>query len=452
MSQSPMSHPAPRLLLIAAALLLTAAWFGGGVTVDVTARDEVLVLLSLPVLALAAWAWLSGPVPPKVVRFALAAAALLLLVPLLQLVLPLAGGAAREAIAADAAMAGVPGQAAGGSLTPQDTEHALWSLLPPLALFLTCALLDHRQRRRAVQFVLGLVLANLLFGFFQVGLAMNHPLRLYENNGSGFGGALINANHQASALVIGMLLALGLAAEARGRREGAGRRLYAWYVAAAVCFVCIPLAGSTAGMLIGVLFLGLGVLATGLVDRSRSPRTRRFVLAGAALVGVLVIAIASQWTDFAQADPLRHAAATETWALGNRFLPLGSGVGSFVQTFAQAAGPLFQRAEYVNHAHNEYAQWWLEGGLLALLAALAVLGALGWIGARLLRDRHHRPLGVACWLAIGALLVHSAVDFPLRTLSLMSMVGVLAGLTLAEARRTRERRARVPTHDVPQTA
>ena len=81
-----------------------------------------------------------------------------------------------------------------------------------------------------------------------------------------------------------------------------------------------------------------------------------------------------------------------------------------------------------------------------------MLGALGWIGARLLRDRHHRPLGVACWLAIGALLVHSAVDFPLRTLSLMSMVGVLAGLTLAEARRTRERRARVPTHDVPQTA
>ena len=72
---------------------------------------------------------------------------------------------------------------------------------------------------------------------------------------------------------------------------------------------------------------------------TRSSRTRRFVLAGAAVVGVLAIAVVSQWADLAQTDPLRHAAATETWALGNRFLPLGSGVGSFVQIFAQAAGP-----------------------------------------------------------------------------------------------------------------
>lgn len=453
MSPSHIPHPAPRLLLMTGALLLAAVWFAGGVTVDVTATDEVLVLLSLPVLAIAGWHWLHAPSPPPVVRAALAAAALVVLVPVLQLLLPLAGGAAREAISTDLAAAGMP-TVATGSLTPQATEHAVWSLLPPLALFLGCALLDHRQRRRAVQVALGLVLANLLFGFFQAGLAHNHPLRLFENNGTGFGGALINGNHQASALVIGMLLALGLAADARRRREGEGRnrRQYAWLVAAAVCFVCIPLAGSTAGMVIGVLFLAAGVLGTGLVDVSRSSRTRRLVLAGAAVVGVLAVAVVSQWADLAQTDPLRHAAATETWALGNRFLPLGSGVGSFVQIFAQAAGPLFQRAEYVNHAHNEYAQWWLEGGLLALVAVLAVLATLGWIGKRLLRDRRHRPLGVACWLGLCALLLHSVVDFPLRTLSLMSMAGVLAGLALAEARRPRDRLTPLHANDAPQQA
>lgn len=455
MSPSRTPHPAPRMLLIAGALLLSATWFAGGVTVDVTAADEALVLVSLPVFALAAWAWLQRPAPPTLVRAAFAAAALLAFVPLLQWLLPFAAGeGARAAISSDLATAGVSGGITRASLTPEATEHALWSLLPPLALFLCASQLDHRQRRRAAQFALGLILANLAFGFFQVGLAQDHAFRLFTNNGSGFGGAFINGNHQASALIIGMLLALGLAADARRRHqaESGNRRTWAWLTAAAVCFLCIPLAGSSAGMLIGVLVLALGLGATGALGRLRGQRIRQAVLASIVLVGVLGLVVAGQWLDLAQTDPLRHAAATETWALGNRFLPFGSGVGSFVQTFAQAAGPLFQRGEYVNHAHNEYAQWWLEGGLLALLAALAVLGAQGWIGARLLRDRQHRPVGVACWLGLCALLIHSWVDFPLRTLSMMTMAGLLAGIAVAEAARVHEARRVHPRDSAPKPA
>lgn len=442
MYRSPIPHPASRALLPAVALTLAVAWFGGGVTVDVTSTDEVLVLLSLPLLAMAAWAWLQRPRPPALMLAALAAAVLLVLVPLLQWLLPLAGGGgARAGIAADMAAAGVSGGISRASLIPLATEHALWSLLPPLSVFLGVALLDHRQRRRAVQVALALVLANLAFGFVQAGLAMDHPLRLHENNGTGFGGALINGNHQASALIIGMLLALALAADARRRHDGAGRdrRTWAWLTAAGACFLCIPLAGSSAGMLIGVLFLALGVAATGVIGRVGGSRVRQSALAALAVVGVLVLVVAGQWMDLAQTDPLRHAAARETWALGNRFLPLGSGVGSFVQTFAQAAGPLFQRGEYVNHAHNEFAQWWLEGGLPALVAAIAVLGVLAWTGLRLLRERRHRSLGLAAWLGLCALLVHSIVDFPLRTLSLMTMAGLLAGLAVAEAARVQQR-------------
>ena len=441
MSPSHVQHPASRVLLISGALLLAAAWFAGGVTVDVTSTDEMLVLLSLPVFAMAGWAWLQRPAPSTLPRAAFAAAALLALVPLLQWLLPIAGGgSARGAIAVDLAAAGVAGGLTHASLTPSATEHALWSLLPPLAVFLGAAMLDHRQRRRAAQFAVGLILANLAFGFFQAGLAQDHALRLFSKNGTGFGGAFINGNHQATALIIGMLLALGLAADARRRHQGEGRnrRTWAWLTAAAVCFLCIPLAGSSAGMLIGVLMLLVGVGATGVLGRLRRSRVGQVALAGVALVGVLGLVVASQWLDLAQTDPLRHAAARESWALGSRFLPLGSGMGSFVQTFAQAAGPLFQRGEYVNHAHNEYAQWWLEGGLLALAAALAVLAMLSWIGMTLLRERHHRPLGVVAWLALCALLLHSLVDFPLRTLSLMTMAGLLAGIAVAEAARVHQ--------------
>lgn len=426
--------------------LLLAVWFGGGVTVDVTSTDEVLILLSLPVLALVVHAWLQTSTPAPLRRAALLAAGLVVLVPLLQGWGPTTGGAGRMAIAADLARAGIPSGIQHASLTPQATEHALWTLLPALACLLGAALLDHRWRRRFVQLALGLVLANLAFGFFQAGLPGSHPLRLYTN-GTGFGGVLINPNHQASALVIGMLLALGLAAEARQRSrhgENRDRQAHAWLVAAVVCFLAVSLAGSSAGMLLGIVFAAVGVPATGLLGSLREGRRmNRWAQAAFAVCVLVGLVIASQWMDLAQTDPLRHAAARETWALGNQYLPLGSGVGSFVQTFQQAAGPLFDRGEYVNHAHNEYAQWWLEGGLLALTAGLAVFAVLGWTGLRLLRDRHHRPVGVACWLGVVALLLHSIVDFPLRTLSLMTLAGLLAGLALADAARPREIHRRV---------
>lgn len=449
--------PLHRWQLAGLALLSAAAWFGGGATVDVGSTDELLVLLSLPVLALGVLGWLHMPSPAPVARAALAAASLLALVPTLQLLLPGAGGGTgRAAIAADLAQAGAVGGLARWTLTPQATEHALWSLLPPLACFLCASLLDHHWRRRCVQLALGLVLANLAFGFFQAGLPEGHAMRLYTDNGTGFGGVLINGNHQASALVIGMLLALGLAAEARRRsreQDDSSRQMWAYLGAAAACFLCIPLAGSTAGMLIGVLLLAAGIPAIGLLGSVRKSRGMgRIALAGIAVVGLVGIAIGTQWMDLAQTDPLRHAAAKETWALGNRFLPLGSGVGSFVQTFEQAAGALFQRGEYINHAHNEYAQWWLEGGLLALLAGLAVFAVLGWVGLRLLRDRHQRPLGVACWLGLCALLAHSLIDYPLRTLSLMTLAGLLAGLALADARREREIRKAIHRDDAAQPA
>src|SRR5690606_12517218 len=116
--------------------------------------------------------------------------------------------------------------------------------------------------------------------------------------------------------------------------------------------------------------------------------------------------------------------------------PLGSGIGSFVDVFAQDAAPGFQQAEYVNHAHDEYLQWWLEGGIAAVAAMFAALAVLAWAGWRLLRDGRRHPLPAACWLGVAVLLLHSVVDYPLRTLSLMTAGALLAGIAVAAAART----------------
>ena len=64
---------------------------------------------------------------------------------------------------------------------------------------------------------------------------------------------------------------------------------------------------------------------------------------------------------------------------------------------------------------------------------LAGLSLFAWTGLRLLRDGRHHPLPVAAWLAVLAVLLHSSVDFPLRTLSVMTLVSVLAGYALQAA-------------------
>ena len=68
----------------ASGVLLVLCWALGGVTVDSTGADELLQLLSLPVLLLAAWRLTQVPIT-RTVAIALILAAAVVLVPLWQL-------------------------------------------------------------------------------------------------------------------------------------------------------------------------------------------------------------------------------------------------------------------------------------------------------------------------------------------------------------------------------
>ena len=141
--------------------------------------------------------------------------------------------------------------------------------------------------------------------------------------------------------------------------------------------------------------------------------------------------LALQWMRLAQADLLRRDMALATLEMGGSLAPLGSGAGTFVEIFAQSGAPVLQRAEYINHAHNEFVQWWMEGGVPAMLVLVLGLGVVAWLGWRALRSGRHHPVAATCWLAVIVALTHSWVDFPLRTLSLMSICALLCGVALA---------------------
>jgi O-antigen ligase len=96
-------------------------------------------------------------------------------------------------------------------------------------------------------------------------------------------------------------------------------------------------------------------------------------------------------------------------------MPLGSGLGSFRSVYRLYERPEQVTTTYVVHAHNDYAELALELGVAGIAVILLFLA---WWAASVWRSwssPEGGPFSRAAAVASGAILVHSLVDFPLRT-------------------------------------
>jgi O-antigen ligase len=235
------------------------------------------------------------------------------------------------------------------------------------------------------------------------------------------------------------VLATGLGAEThfRAQREGAHpHAAWGYFLLAGVLLLATPLSTSRAGMAIALPAMALALLLSGAVPLRRMKRNKAALgmAAGMVLLVVLGMQAALGWMAIDLAEEQRHVFAEITFRLGLAHAPLGSGVGSFVPLFAAASPLQMQEAYYVNHAHNEYVQWWLETGWPGMLLLAGVLAVLAVAVKRLMQQRGRGSqaiLAASAWVAIAAVLAHSWADYPLRTLSLMSTTAALAGVMLA---------------------
>jgi O-antigen ligase len=169
------------------------------------------------------------------------------------------------------------------------------------------------------------------------------------------------------------------------------------------------------------------------------PSGRRWRLSIAGLTSVLVLGsvAAMEMTSIGSGGIGAHATSavqsrSEIFATTSRavadFMPFGSGLGSF-RTVYQLYENLAQvTPEYVVHAHNDYAEVALELGLAGILLMLAFL--LWWLAAvwRAWWIPETSPFAKAAAIASAAVLVHSIVDFPLRTAAISACFGMCLAL------------------------
>jgi O-antigen ligase len=296
-------------------------------------------------------------------------------------------------------------------------------------------------RRALAAAVLGVAAVSVALGVLQIIGGVESPLRFYAvTNPKSAVGFFANRNHQADFLAVTLPLAAYLASRWAGR--GKSRGIF-WGAAAAayalVVAVGAAVTGSRAGVLL-VLLGGAGAVVVAVRTRSRSPGGRwRFasLAAPAALLllgaGIVAIAVDAPLRDAVQAragPDLRFSLNPQVAQAGAVFAPFGSGAGSF-STVYQMFEPVGELGPaFVNHAHDDFVETWLEAGWAGVFLIAGFLA--WWVTASWKRMVDRRGRGAALSLAgsmiVGMMLIHSLVDYPLRTPALAALFALACGL------------------------
>ena len=112
------------------------------------------------------------------------------------------------------------------------------------------------------------------------------------------------------------------------------------------------------------------------------------------------------------------------------YWPFGSGMGTFVPIYQMFEKPEVAGSTYMNRAANDYLELLLEAGAAAVVMFLLFIAWFAVRSVKIWRRSPHREktvdafdlsLARAGTVIVATLLLHSIVDFPLRTTAMMAV-------------------------------
>lgn len=318
------------------------------------------------------------------------------------------------------------------TLVPAAAWNALFSLLVPVAVLLLAIQCTPLQRERLLPLFLVLCVVSGLIGMLQMIGPSRGPLYFYRitNDGAPVG-LFSNRNHAAMFLGCFAPIAATWIVLAPSDR----RRI--WLAAAGLTLI-LPLivaAGSRAALLTAVL----GLLAAAAILRpsrlnSSARRDLKRIVGGALGIALTLsilffvmargqaierLAASGQGTD------LRFRAWGSVIEATGTFFPVGSGSGSFPESYQIFELDALLSPSYFNHAHNDFLEVAMTFGLpgLAIIAAAAWL----WLAGSWRAWRDGTDLARLGSTLLALLAVSSVVDYPLRvpSLAVLATIGLV---------------------------
>jgi O-antigen ligase len=348
--------------------------------------------------------------------------------------------AGREVVLRDLAAVGAVGAWRPMGLDPEGAFRGVAALLPGLAILLGARELSNGGMVRVVHWVVMLASVSALLGIAQVAGGPDSALRLHDfHNWEGAIGFFANRNHQAALLYMSLPIALVLASHRISGNAPSGQpdvRRFLVILALPVILLGWAMTISRAGIGLGLVAM-IGGMMVVRSSRQSTNRIRVILLLGVA-IGLLLALLhaAPELSRRLQQDVLddsRWWLFSSTWELRSQYGWWGSGLGSFEEVFRQLPENQLVVGAYVNHAHNDWLELWLELGWvfpIAALAATTAFLALCWGVWRNQTDNVLAPVGRAAALAMALVAIHSLVDWPLRTGANLAVFSMLAAILL----------------------
>lgn len=326
------------------------------------------------------------------------------------------------------------------SLAPYDGIATLLALLPPLGMVAALTSLRSYSATWLAAALVGGAIAAVLLGILQVTSADPATSGWYLYRQSNFGvatGFFANGNHMANLLLTSIPFIAALGVTVRERAKDVRLRSAALALVGGglvVVILGLALNGSLAGYGLGVPV----VLASMVMLFGACSRVGRGALAATALA--ILAALAVLW-----ASPVNRGAESSVSSrqeilansvqLFDKFGLVGTGLGTFEKAYRLVERPDQVSRYYVNHAHNDYLELAVETGLPGIILILLFLAWWGRSTWQMAQSPAAEQFAFAGAIASAALLLHSAVDYPLRTAA-MSAVFAMSLVLIVQSRRS----------------
>jgi O-antigen ligase len=322
------------------------------------------------------------------------------------------------------------------SLRPSETWRSFMSILPALAVGLSIAALDLRARIYLILMLLIFSGLNVFLGLGQLVGGTSSSLYFYDVTNRGRAvGFFANSNHYTAFLYATLPFAAALFSGSSGRSAPVRNIVLALSVF--ILLVGLSISGSRTAILLGSIsfILSLMMIANKTVARLLSKGTGKalaslsFIILVPVLLGVGLFQIFVRIQTQDPFEDLRYKILGTLYTLVRDLFPFGSGFGSFERIYQTKEALDTVIPSYVNHAHNDYLEIFIEGGLPAMIAVALILSMLSQKAFStlykdvLIEERIEKASIISLWL----LLVHSAWDYPLRTIAVSTLFGLALG-------------------------
>ena len=326
------------------------------------------------------------------------------------------------------------------SLISHETQKALLTLVPAIAIFLATSHFDKNHLKQLVMIFLGVTSLEAALGLIQY--SSNNPDFFFgiKANGNAAQGTYFNRDHFAALMETCLPFAIGFSLNAIGRHQHhhndhliiiKGNH----FLIFASLSILILLGGIFSMSRTGIFLIAIAILLSSVFFArhigGRQSASITGIISTITIGFITSIGLIPILNRFIEQDPLADG-RWDIWQYTivgiKAFFPVGSGPGTFPDVY-RAFQPLEQQG-FINHAHNDYLELMFDMGLagMVIIGGFFLLYLYGWVK---LWDKpwdEEHLMQNAAGISILLLLLHSLTDFNLHTPANMIIFGFLCAI------------------------